>query len=120
LDSVRMIRGGKLEGQLSRRPIYHVLLIGCDAYPQPYNRLSGCVNDIDAIERLLLEDGVGVPEEQIRISRLAAPVVGAPSSSRLVAATRSPTRANIVAALQALASDEVTEDDRVLVYYSGH
>src|SRR6476661_6818027 len=48
---------------------YHVLLIGIDAYDGG-GMLTGCVNDIDAVQRLLV-DNVGVPRTQIR--RLAAP-----------------------------------------------
>ncbi|MCW5881096.1 MAG: hypothetical protein KIS91_09220, partial [Anaerolineae bacterium] len=57
----------------SSAPLYHVLLVGIDAYPPRYSSLSGCVNDIDAIEGLLLDPpGVGIPPERIRIRRLAA------------------------------------------------
>lgn len=97
----------------------HVLLIGIDAYPT--SPLRGCVNDIDAIEGLLLDPpGIGVPAERFRIRRLAAPRAGAVSTSRLAADTRRPSRENILAALQHLAGPAVTPEDRVLIYYSGH
>lgn len=100
---------------------YHVLLIGCDKYPAEQRSLQGCVNDIDAIECLLLDaPGVGVPAAQIRLTRLAAPHEGAQSPSHFLDATRLPTRANVIAALQALAGDAVQAADRVLIYYSGH
>ena len=51
---------------------YHVLLIGIDAYDGG-GMLTGCVNDIDAIQRLLI-DRVGVMPD--RITRLAAPRTG--------------------------------------------
>ena len=85
-------------------PLYHVLLIGIDAYPPGYNSLSGCVNDIDAIERLLLDPpGVGLPPDQIRITRLAAPRPNVTSTSHLIAQTQPPTKENVVAALRLLA-----------------
>src|ERR1700694_5139515 len=102
-------------------PLYHVLLIGIDAYPPGYNSLSGCVNDIDAIEQLLLDPpGVGLPPDRIRITRLAAPRPNVTSTSRLTALTQSPTKENVVAALNSLAGPAVQRDDRVLIYYSGH
>ena len=102
-------------------PNYHVLLIGIDAYPPRYNSLTGCVNDIDAIEQILLDPpGIGIPSEQIRITRLAAANPRRPSSTRLQNRTLPPTRANLVHALKALAVPEVKPEDRVLIYYSGH
>ena len=41
-------------------PRHHVLLIGIDAYDGG-GMLSGCVNDIDVVQRLLI-DRVGVPD----------------------------------------------------------
>ncbi len=100
---------------------YHVLLIGCDVYPPAYRSLHGCVNDIDTIERALLDPpGVGIPPEQIKITRLASPHPEAPLRSQLQAQTQAPNKANIVQALRQLAGDEVTATDRVLIYYSGH
>lgn len=100
---------------------YYVLLIGCDKYPPNQKSLHGCVNDIDAVERLLYEaPGVGVPPAQIRLKRLAAPHDDAVSTSRYVDQTIMPTRENIIAELQSLAGDEVRSSDRVLIYYSGH
>ena len=43
---------------------HHVLLIGIDAYDGG-GMLTGCVNDIDAVQRLLI-DRVGVPRDHIR------------------------------------------------------
>lgn len=100
---------------------YHVLLIGIDRYPPGFNSLAGCVNDIDAIEQLLLTPpGVGIPPEQIRITRLAASRPDRSSTSRYEAETLAPTKANLVDALQALAGPAVHPTDRVLIYYSGH
>ena len=102
-------------------PTYHVLLVGIDRYPPGYNSLGGCVNDIDAIESLLLEPpGIGIPPEQIRITRLAAVLAGQTSTSRFEAQTLAPTKANLIQALKALAGPAVEPSDRVLIYYSGH
>jgi hypothetical protein len=102
-------------------PTYHVLLIGIDRYPLGYRSLRGCVNDIDAIENLLytLADVGSIPS-QLHITRLAAPQPGRSSTSRLQVETLPPTRANLVQALDALASPEIRPEDRVLIYYSGH
>ncbi|HEX4981807.1 MAG TPA: caspase family protein [Ilumatobacteraceae bacterium] len=92
---------------------YHVLLIGIDAYKS--KPLKGCVNDIDSIQRLLIERAK-IPTSQI--TRLVSPhptyVPGA-----TVGADEA-TRANIVAALARLGSDEVAPGDRVFIYYAGH
>jgi hypothetical protein len=98
----------------------HLLLIGCDNYP-PGKQLAGCVNDIDAIERIYVEPpGVGVPLEGMRVTRLAAPLAGARSTSHFQQETAAPTRANIVDALRHLAGPEVGPEDRVFICYSGH
>src|SRR6476661_1245705 len=91
---------------------YRAVLIGIDEYPQ--KPLSGCVNDIDQIESLLL-DRLGVPPE--RITRLAAPRAGAAASTRLP--FLSPTLDGIRACLNRLA-EEAGKDDLVFIYYSGH
>jgi hypothetical protein len=102
-------------------PTYHVLLIGIDRYPGYNNSLSGCVNDIDAIEKMLLDPpGIGIPAEQIRVTRLAAPRPDRPVTSRFETETLAPTRANLVQSLKALAGPEINDSDRVLIYYSGH
>lgn len=97
----------------------HAVLIGINAYPAHVRQLYGCVNDIDAVERLLLDTpGIGVPAEMIRATRLESQHSGATSSSRLPA--QPATKANIVKALRALTGSRVGPDDRVLIYYSGH
>jgi hypothetical protein len=94
-----------------------VLLIGIDAYPEHswMSPLQGCVNDIDAIEAILL-DRLSVPGEAI--TKLAAPQPSADRRSRLPSLP--PTSANIRAALEALAGEAVSPGDRVLIYYAGH
>lgn len=93
---------------------HHVLLIGIDAYDGG-GSLNGCVNDIDAIQRLLL-NRVGV--DPGHITRLASPRTDAKHEEGVT--EQLPTLENIRAALAKLSSDEVTADHRVLVYYSGH
>jgi hypothetical protein len=93
---------------------HHVLLIGIDAYDGG-GMLTGCVNDIDAVQRLLV-DRVGVPRERIR--RLAAPRGDAPHETDVPEAP--PTLDNLRAELARLGTDEVAPGDRVFVYYSGH
>lgn len=94
-------------------PAFHALLIGIDAYPT--SQLSGCVNDIDAVQHVLL-DRMGVPVAQIR--RLAAPLPNTSPSNRVPATL--PTLGNIQDALAYLGSDKIASDDRVFIYYSGH
>ncbi len=91
---------------------YRALLIGIDAYPA--RPLRGSVNDIDAVQRLLRQR-LGVPAQRIR--RLASPHPEARHEDELP--SQPATLANLRQALAALA-DEVCEDDRVLIYYSGH
>lgn len=97
---------------------HHVLLIGIDAY-QKASSLFGCVNDIDAVQTLLL-DRVRVPKEHIR--RFASPRTPQPGEPArpTVVPTEQPTRANLLRALEELGTERVRPQDRVLIYYSGH
>jgi hypothetical protein len=89
---------------------FHVLLVGIDAYAK--RPLHGCVNDIDEVQRLLVGPGK-IPSDAIR--RLASP------HPRAAQETDTPaTRANICAALDALAGEDVKAGHRVFIYYSGH
>ena len=74
----RVRRAGISQAALAMAGRHHVLLIGIDAYDGG-GMLTGCVNDIDAVQRLLL-DRVGVPPAHIR--RLAAPRTGARARDR--------------------------------------
>jgi hypothetical protein len=94
-------------------PRFHVLLIGIDAYT--VKPLHGCVNDIDAVQDLLLTHA-RMPAEAI--TRLASPHTS--NKHETMVPEMSATRANIRAALARLASDHVEQADRVLIYYSGH
>ncbi len=98
---------------MDNAPKYHVLLVGIDAYP--VSELYACVNDIDAVERLLHERA-GIPLEDI--TRLASPHPNTPHETKV--AQRPATLANIRAELARLATDLVQPNDRVFIYYSGH
>jgi hypothetical protein len=93
---------------------YHVLLIGIDDYPA--RPLRGCVNDIDAIQHLLVGERVGIPRARIR--RLASPRRGAVHDTTVP--SEPATLANLRAALAELGSEAVSPEDRVFVYYAGH
>lgn len=94
----------------------HALLIGIDGYPGPAPRpLRGCVNDIDDIQRVLI-DQLGL--ELARITRLVSPGPGAGPNTSIPSLPA--TRSNIIAALETLAGERVTSDDKVFIYYSGH
>lgn len=95
-------------------PRRHVLLVGIDAYAA-VDPLHGSVNDIDAIEAILL-DRLRVPPEAI--TKLAAPHPSHERRPRLP--ERLPDHKNLRDALEALAGDAVQLGDRVLIYYAGH
>jgi hypothetical protein len=95
-------------------PRRHVLLVGIDAYTR-VEPLFGSVNDIDAVEALLL-DRLRVPEEAI--TKLTAPHDWHARSPRVP--EREATSENIRAALTALAGDNVKPGERVLIWYCGH
>ena len=92
----------------------HVLLIGIDAYDGG-GSLTGCVNDVDAMQQVLL-DRLGVPAE--RIKRLVSPRTGVRHDSRIDGEL--PTLDNIKRELDRLANDEAQSTDRVFIFYSGH
>ncbi|HYO14462.1 MAG TPA: caspase family protein, partial [Thermoanaerobaculia bacterium] len=79
------------------------LLIGINQYPflglQSY--LKGCLNDVEAMSKTLMEQ-FGFPQENLTILR-----------------DRKATRAGIMAAMNAFA-ERVGEDDVVVFHYSGH
>jgi hypothetical protein len=95
-------------------PNYHVLLIGIDAYS--VKPLYGCVNDIDVIQRLLLDERVAIPKGSVR--RLVSP--HPKSTHEATVASQPATLANICTALELLGSNNVKQGDRVFIYYSGH
>jgi len=85
---------------LSARPVRRALLIGINAYPDPANRLEGCVNDVFTMSSVLQESGFQ-PEE-----------------IRVVLDDRA-TTANILERFHWLLDDVADDDERVL-FYSGH
>jgi hypothetical protein len=85
---------------LGARPGRRALLIGINAYPNPANRLEGCVNDVFLMSSVLQESGFQ-PEE-----------------IRVVLDDRA-TTANILERLHWLLDDAAAGDERVL-FYSGH
>lgn len=93
------------------QPQYRVLLIGIDDYHK--RPLQGCVNDIDAMQAILL-DGVGVPTDRIR--RLASPRNAKHST---LVPQEPATLDNIRNALAALVRD-AQEGERIFIYYAGH
>ncbi len=93
----------------------YALLIGIDAYGGGVPPLRGCVNDIDAVQRLLV-DRLGVRRD--RVTRLVCPHEGAAHETDV--ASSPATRDHIVRALTRLGDEDVTAHDRVFVYYSGH
>src|SRR5262245_58434921 len=113
-DAEQHANGEKImEHRGSSTANYHVLLVGIDDYRAP--PLAGCVNDIDAVQRLLLGDRMRLAPERIR--RLASPRSGTRHETAI--ADKPATRENILAALRELAA-AVVPGDRVFIYYSGH
>lgn len=94
-------------------PRYHVLLVGVDDYPG--HPLAGCVNDIDEVQRVLVER-LGVARD--RIERLASPRPGTAYDDSIPA--QRATLSNLRDALRRLGSEQVRDGDRVFIYYSGH
>lgn len=68
--------GGSGDGRMARRGLsgmartLHALLVGIDKYPDPVPQLSGCRNDIDAFEDLLVHRGRGGDRDPPRILTL--------------------------------------------------
>lgn len=93
---------------------HHVLLIGIDAYA--VKPLSGCVNDVDAVQRLLLSPRTGI--SPTHVTRLASPRPGTTHETAIESAPA--TLANMRVALERLGSSDVERGDRVFIFYSGH
>src|SRR3954452_10802868 len=94
---------------------YHVLLVGVDDYKT--RPLRGCVNDIDAVQRVLLDRMRLAPAQ---ITRLPSPHPDArhhPTEIRSEPATLD----NLRTALAELGKPgRVGPTDRVFIYYAGH
>lgn len=102
-------------GPPAEAPGDHVLLIGIDAY-DGCTPLRGCVNDIDAVQRLLIDRLHVAPA---RITRLAAPFSATRHEVDEGIVEKAPTLDNIRAELDRLGKN-ANPGDRVLIYYSGH
>jgi hypothetical protein len=96
------------------RANYHVLLVGVDAYTS--RPLGGCVNDIDAMQRVLLGPRMRLAPDRIR--RLASPRPGETHETTI--AEQPATLDNLRGALAELSSERVAPGDRVFIYYAGH
>jgi hypothetical protein len=81
-------------------PAKRALLIGINEY-QKLRPLEGCVNDVDLMEKILLEN-FGFPRENVRVLR-----------------NGEATREGILAAFDAFAAG-VGTDDQVVLHYAGH
>ena len=85
---------------LRRTPERRALLVGINAYPNPANRLEGCVNDVFLVSSLLQECGFQPEEIRVVLDERA-------------------TTSNILERLHWLLDDVRPDDERVL-FYSGH
>ena len=90
---------GKLRS-VARRPDRRALLVGINAYPDPANRLEGCVNDVFLMSSLLQECGIEAEEIRVVLDDRA-------------------TTSNILERLHWLLDDVPPDGERVL-FYSGH
>lgn len=104
-----------VEATASRSSDMRVLLIGIDAYTSGVPALNGCVNDIDAMQRLFV-DTLGVPRD--RLQRVASPHPGTAHETDVPELPA--TRDNLVRALTRLGDEDITSDQRVFIYFSGH
>jgi hypothetical protein len=84
----------------TRRPDRRALLVGINAYPDPANRLEGCVNDVFLMSSLLQECGIDADEIRVVLDDRA-------------------TTANILERMHWLLDDVPPGGERVL-FYSGH
>ncbi|MDQ6734825.1 MAG: caspase family protein [Nitrospirota bacterium] len=95
-----MERDFKITRRLTARPQRRALLIGINAYPNPANRLEGCVNDIYLMSSVLQECGFRPEEIRIIVDERA-------------------TTEHILERFHWLLDDVQGGDERVL-FYSGH
>ncbi len=87
-------------GVLSRKPDRRALLVGIDDYPDPANRLNGCVNDVFLMSSVLQECGFDAADIRVVLNERA-------------------TAAGIMERLHWLL-DGVKEGDWRVLFYSGH
>jgi hypothetical protein len=89
--------------------VKRALLIGCNYQAVPQARLYGCINDIVAVRNVLV-DAYGYPVNNIVLLRDDVPA----NKAAL------PTRANILAAMDAVLTASNNANDEVWIHYSGH
>jgi len=102
-DTSRISRSSRRKLAIGKRvatPTHRALLVGINDYPNPDDRLAGCVNDTFLMSAMLQE--VGIPAEDIR-----------------VVTDKRATAANIRSRIDWLLENTRAGDQRVL-YYSGH
>lgn len=89
------------------------LLIGINDYPKlaPKYQLTGCLNDVNAIEELLTGEQFCFPRQNVL--KLISPADSA---------TTLPTRKNIIRAFQThlVENEGIKAGDIIVIYYSGH
>lgn len=85
---------------LSRKPQRRALLVGINDYPDPANRLEGCVNDVFLMSSVLQECGFDAEDIRVVLNERA-------------------TAGNFFERLHWLLDDVAAGDERVL-FYSGH
>jgi hypothetical protein len=85
---------------LGARPARRALLIGINAYPNPANRLEGCVNDVYLVSSVLQECGYAAEDIRVVLDERA-------------------TTAGLLERFHWLLDDVQPGDERVL-FYSGH
>ena len=100
-EPARTVSRGRDAGRrLGTRPARRALLIGINAYPNPANRLEGCVNDVYLVSSVLQECGYEAEDIRVVLDDRA-------------------TTAAILERFHWLLDDVQPGDERVL-FYSGH
>ncbi|KAK0501484.1 caspase domain-containing protein [Armillaria luteobubalina] len=90
---------------------FWAIIIGIDDYE--LNSLNGCVKDVKAMEKYLLDD-LHVPKEQFQL--LLGPKESASSHNAIY-----PSRDNIISALfSIIANNKIMYGDNIVIYFSGH
>lgn len=96
----RLAQARALVGRATRAPNRRALLVGINAYPDPADRLEGCVNDVFEVSALLQESGFDAEDIRVVLDDRA-------------------TAANVRSRVDWLLDGARPGDQRVL-YYSGH
>lgn len=93
--------------------VYYLMIVGINAYKNGVRSLAGCVNDAEAIARMLLENGV--PESAIVEGLFLSPL----AEETPTWSFREPTRQNLLSRLDEIIV-RAKPEDHVWIYYSGH